>query len=46
MLQNNYHEMYITRTMFTFPQFISNYVGENKIRRIPKMLLDKGLSIL
>lgn len=36
---------YIQRTLIPFSIFLANYVGDKKIRRVPKMLKEKGLEL-
>ena len=37
---------YAKRTIMNFSLFISNYVIDHKIRRVPKMLIEKGITLL
>lgn len=45
-LDEEHLKKYAKRTVLTFPLFISNYVAEKKIRRVPKMIMEKGVTIL
>jgi hypothetical protein len=45
-LDEEHLKKYAKRTVLTFPLFISNYVAEKKIRRVPKMIMGKGVTIL
>ena len=45
-LNEEHLKKYAKRTVITFPLFISNYVAEKKIRRVPKMIMEKGVTIL
>ena len=44
-IDNKHTKEYAKRTVITFSHFISNYVKLNKIRRVPKMIIEKGITI-
>lgn len=37
--------VYLKRTIIPFGKFVANYVSDNKLQRIPKMLKEKGFSL-
>jgi hypothetical protein len=37
---------HVMRTLQNFSLFLANYVSDNKIRRVPKMIMEKGITIL
>src|SRR5262249_32410280 len=37
--------VYLKRTLIPFGKFAANYVSDNKLQRIPRMLKDKGFSL-
>ncbi len=45
-LNEEHLKKYAKRIVLTFPLFLSNYVAEKKIRRVPKMIMEKGITIL
>jgi len=44
-LNEEHFKKYAKRTVLTFPLFISNYVANKKIRRVPKMIMEKGVTL-
>jgi hypothetical protein len=44
-LDQEHVKKYAERTVLTFSLFISNYVFENKISRVPKMIMEKGITL-
>ncbi len=44
-LDEEHLKKYAERTVITFSLFISNYVAEKKIRRVPKMIMEQGVKI-
>lgn len=45
-LDEEHFKKYAKRTVLTFPLFLSNYVAEKRIRRVPKMIVEKGVTII
>jgi hypothetical protein len=38
-------KQYVKRTVVPFSIFLSNYIANKKVRRVPKMLMEKGIKL-
>ena len=45
-INEDHLKMYAERTVLNFALFLSNYVAENNIKRVPKLIMEKGISLV
>lgn len=45
-LNEDHLKMYAERTVLNFALFVSNYVAEKNIKKTPKMIMEKGISLV